>query len=64
MARQTPGGSGPARLKLAWRIDAPCAGPRAADYDVAIVGASTAGCTAVRLFAERGARVALIAQGE
>jgi flavin-dependent dehydrogenase len=36
------------------------AGPRAADYDVAIVGASTAGCTAARLFAERGARVALI----
>jgi flavin-dependent dehydrogenase len=30
------------------------------DYDVAIVGASTAGCTAARLFALRGARVALI----
>jgi 2-polyprenyl-6-methoxyphenol hydroxylase-like FAD-dependent oxidoreductase len=29
-------------------------------YDVAIVGASTAGCTAARLFAQRGARVALI----
>ncbi|HEX3909084.1 MAG TPA: NAD(P)/FAD-dependent oxidoreductase [Solirubrobacteraceae bacterium] len=29
-------------------------------YDVAIVGASTAGCTAARLFAERGASVALI----
>ncbi len=29
-------------------------------YDVAIVGASTAGCTAARLFALRGARVALI----
>ena len=32
----------------------------ARDYDVAIVGASTAGCTAARLFALRGARVALI----
>lgn len=32
----------------------------AGDYDVAIVGASTAGCTAARLFALRGARVALI----
>ncbi|HEY8638553.1 MAG TPA: NAD(P)/FAD-dependent oxidoreductase [Solirubrobacteraceae bacterium] len=31
-----------------------------ADYDVAIVGASTAGCTAARLYAQRGARVALI----
>lgn len=30
------------------------------DYDVAIVGASTAGCTAATLFAQRGARVALI----
>jgi 2-polyprenyl-6-methoxyphenol hydroxylase-like FAD-dependent oxidoreductase len=29
-------------------------------YDVAIVGASVAGCTAARLFALRGARVALI----
>ena len=29
-------------------------------YDVAIVGASVAGCTAARLFAQRGARVALI----
>jgi flavin-dependent dehydrogenase len=29
-------------------------------FDVAIVGASTAGCTAARLFARRGARVALI----
>ena len=29
-------------------------------YDVAIVGASTAGCTAARLFGLRGARVALI----
>jgi 2-polyprenyl-6-methoxyphenol hydroxylase-like FAD-dependent oxidoreductase len=29
-------------------------------YDVAIVGASTAGCTAARLFALRGARVALV----
>ena len=29
-------------------------------YDVAIVGASIAGCTAAKLFAERGARVALI----
>jgi flavin-dependent dehydrogenase len=29
-------------------------------YDVAIVGASTAGCTAARLYAQRGARVALI----
>lgn len=32
----------------------------AVDYDVAIVGASTAGCTAARLFALSGARVALI----
>jgi menaquinone-9 beta-reductase len=30
------------------------------DYEVAIVGASTAGCAAARLFAQRGARVALI----
>ena len=30
------------------------------DFDVAIVGASIAGCTAARLFALRGARVALI----
>ena len=30
------------------------------EYDVVIVGASTAGCTAARLFALRGARVALI----
>ncbi|HEX5851950.1 MAG TPA: NAD(P)/FAD-dependent oxidoreductase [Solirubrobacteraceae bacterium] len=30
------------------------------EYDVAIVGASTAGCTAARLFALRGARVALV----
>ncbi len=29
-------------------------------YDVAIVGASTAGCTAARLYAQQGARVALI----
>jgi menaquinone-9 beta-reductase len=36
------------------------AGSVAADYDVAIVGASTAGCTAARLFAQRGASVALI----
>ena len=32
----------------------------AGEHDVAIVGASTAGCTAARLFALRGARVALI----
>jgi menaquinone-9 beta-reductase len=32
----------------------------AGEYDVAIVGASTAGCTAARLFALRGARVALV----
>jgi menaquinone-9 beta-reductase len=32
----------------------------AGEYDVAIVGASTAGCTAARLFALQGARVALI----
>ena len=36
------------------------AGSGAEQYDVAIVGASTAGCTAARLFAQRGARVALI----
>lgn len=35
----------------------PAAGER---FDVAIVGASTAGCTAARLYAQRGARVALI----
>ena len=29
-------------------------------YDVAVVGASVAGCTAARLFALRGARVALV----
>ena len=29
-------------------------------YDVAVVGASVAGCTAARLYAQRGARVALI----
>ncbi len=34
--------------------------PGGARFDVAIVGASTAGCTAARLFAQRGARVALI----
>jgi flavin-dependent dehydrogenase len=34
--------------------------PAGSDYDVAIVGASTAGCTAARLFAQRGASVALI----
>jgi 2-polyprenyl-6-methoxyphenol hydroxylase-like FAD-dependent oxidoreductase len=32
----------------------------AGEFDVAIVGGSTAGCTAARLFAQRGARVALI----
>jgi flavin-dependent dehydrogenase len=36
----------------------PAAG--AEGFDVAIVGASTAGCTAARLFAQSGARVALI----
>jgi 2-polyprenyl-6-methoxyphenol hydroxylase-like FAD-dependent oxidoreductase len=36
------------------------AAPTGDRYDVAIVGASTAGCTAARLFAQRGARVALI----
>ncbi|HET9154025.1 MAG TPA: NAD(P)/FAD-dependent oxidoreductase [Solirubrobacterales bacterium] len=30
------------------------------DFDVAVVGASVAGCTAARLFAQQGARVALI----
>jgi flavin-dependent dehydrogenase len=30
------------------------------EYDVAIAGASVAGCTAARLYAQRGARVALI----
>ncbi len=30
------------------------------DFDVAVVGASTAGCTAARLYAQRGAKVALI----
>ena len=32
------------------------------DFDVAVVGASVAGCTAARLFARSGARVALIEQ--
>jgi menaquinone-9 beta-reductase len=32
----------------------------AGEYDVAIIGASVAGCTAVRLFALGGSRVALI----
>jgi 2-polyprenyl-6-methoxyphenol hydroxylase-like FAD-dependent oxidoreductase len=32
----------------------------AIDFDVAVVGASIAGCTAARLFAQAGARVALI----
>jgi len=36
------------------------AAPEGDRYDVAIVGASTAGCTAARLYAQRGARVALI----
>src|SRR5947199_2966410 len=31
-------------------------------FDVAVVGASVAGCTAARLFAQSGARVALIEQ--
>ena len=30
------------------------------DFDVAVIGASTAGCTAARLFALSGARVALV----
>ena len=34
--------------------------PPGGGYDAVIVGASTAGCTAARLFAQRGARVALI----
>jgi menaquinone-9 beta-reductase len=34
--------------------------PAERGYDVAIVGASIAGCTAARLYAQRGARVALI----
>jgi menaquinone-9 beta-reductase len=36
------------------------AAPTRDRYDVAIVGASTAGCTAARMYAQRGARVALI----
>ena len=32
------------------------------DFDVAVVGASIAGCTAARLYAQRGARVALVEQ--
>jgi 2-polyprenyl-6-methoxyphenol hydroxylase-like FAD-dependent oxidoreductase len=32
----------------------------AEDFDVAVIGASIAGCTAARLFAQRGLRVALI----
>jgi choline dehydrogenase-like flavoprotein len=30
------------------------------DFDAVVVGASVAGCTAARLFAQRGARVALV----
>ena len=30
------------------------------DFDVVVVGASVAGCTAARLYAQRGARVALV----
>src|SRR5580698_9420252 len=43
-------------------VTATAARPRGAgdDYDVAVVGASIAGCTAARLFAQAGARVALI----
>jgi menaquinone-9 beta-reductase len=33
---------------------------RAPDFDVVVVGASAAGCTAAKLYAERGARVALV----
>ena len=33
---------------------------RALDFDVAIVGASVAGCTAARLLAQAGLRVAMI----
>jgi menaquinone-9 beta-reductase len=32
----------------------------AADFDAVVVGASVAGCTAARLYAQRGARVALV----
>lgn len=35
---------------------------KAPEFDVAVVGASVAGCTAARLFAQQGARVALIEQ--
>lgn len=34
-----------------------------ADYDIVIVGASIAGCTAATLFARRGLRVALVERG-
>jgi flavin-dependent dehydrogenase len=30
------------------------------DFDAVVVGASVAGCTAARLYAQRGARVALV----
>src|SRR5919199_6309456 len=33
---------------------------RAGDFDVAVVGASIGGCPAARLFAQAGARVALV----
>ena len=36
----------------------------AREFDVAVVGASVAGCTAARLFAQAGARVALIERHE
>src|SRR5262245_8776456 len=36
--------------------------PEAPQYDVAVVGASLAGCTAARLFAQRGLSVDLVEQ--
>src|ERR687887_400410 len=58
--------------QVAWRwrmrgtntgpIDPPGFAPtgRARDFDVVVVGASVGGCTAAKLYAERGARVALV----
>src|SRR3954464_932916 len=44
----------------AWPAAAAGALQAVSNHDVVIAGASTAGCTAARLFALRGARVALV----
>lgn len=44
-------------------MDASCATPRACDYDLAVVGAGSAGFSAAITAANEGARVALIGHG-